>query len=153
MAHINLLTWALIRIVAVMASIRECELASPLVDEEEEEEEVVVKSKVKRESLEASGEESQSTNLETHIDTSPNGDLSSTITLKSLTLEVADEDSNLEGDSIVSSQIRLWDSNGEFGLSGQFKIQGVKKTLMLEDDMLQWYQKDKEKDKGIIGIN
>ena len=136
----------------------EDDLTSPLEEdqeeeeedqEEEEEEEVVVKSKVKRESVGTVEEDTQSTHLESHIDTPLNGDLASTMTLRSITLEVADTDSSIEQDGTASTEYRLWNTNGEFGLSGQFRIQGKKKTLILEDDTIQWYQKGKEIEKGI----
>ena len=133
-------------------SSREDELKSPLQEDmdEEEEEEVVVKSKVKTVDLEnEKDEEVEETRLESHIDTPPNGDLASTMTLRSLTLEVADTD---PGEDARSSDYRLWESSqvGEFGLSGPFKVQGRRKILMLEDDMLQWYQKGKEREKGLL---
>lgn len=131
---------------------REDELTSPLREEidDEEEEEVVVKSKIKKTEQVIDGDEDV-VPLESHIDTPPNGDLTPTVTTlqRTLTLEAADSEIGLgHNDSRVSSDHRLWDSTGEFGLSGPFKISGKKKILMLEDDMLQWYQKGKEREKG-----
>ncbi len=130
-------------------SSREDGLTSPLKDEEtDEEEEVVVKSKLRPVSVETDDEEgAHSMRLESHIDTPPNGDLASTMTIRSLTLEVADSTTDVSQGG-VSSQYRLWEPSGEFGLSGTFKILGKKRTLFLEDDMLQWYQKGKERDRG-----
>ena len=132
-------------------SSREDDLTSPLNDEDtDEEEEVVVKSKIPPVSVETDDdheEDAHSMRLESHIDTPPNGDLATTMTPRTLTLEVADSATDASQGG-VSSQYRLWEATGEFGLSGNFKICGKKRTLFLEDDMLQWYQKGKERDRG-----
>ena len=165
----RLLTWALIRTtppspspidlyfpLETMASnlSRSVEkLTSPNQDEEDEEE-PVVKSKPKMvvPSMDENDEDApKPLSLEAHIDTPPNGDLVATRTQHTLTLEAADTEATVgQGETRVGSEYRLWESSGEFGLSGPFKIQGKKRTLMLEDDMVQWYPKGKEREKGLV---
>ena len=116
-------------------------------EEEEEEEDVVVKSKPvssRPEQLVADEEEERGRALEEVIEDSPlpppNG--GSSVYNRVPMLDLADVPLHGErGDAIGTST--SWTSTatastGEFGLSGQFKVQGKRCTLRLEDDALQW---------------
>ena len=120
-------------------------LPSPVEDDED----VVVKSKNDRSDIII--DDSSPLGLEAHIDTPPNGGLVTpdSPSKPSLMLEVAETDATVGGnDAGIPSDYRLWHSGGQFGLSGEFKIQGKRKTMVLEDDMLQWTSKNKPSDKG-----
>lgn len=127
-------------IMASIAALQDNNLRSLVEDEEEEEEEeVVVKSKPKpySQSSKDTLSDDPPLPLEDHIDhPPPNGGLPPPM------LEVADRQSR--GSSTTPL---VWDNQGEFGLSGQFKILGKHCTLRLEDDALQWSVETK---KGIV---
>ena len=116
---------------------------------EGDEEEVIVKSKSPKADLEV---DDPPLSLDDHIETPPNGNLiSSNKTSKTKqipTLEIADinehrENLTLDVSDPISQSPLFWESQGEFGLSGQFKINGKKCTLRLEDDQLQWTWENK----------
>lgn len=116
---------------------------------ESDEEEVIVKSKSPRADLEV---DDPPLNLDDHIETPPNGNLISpnkTSKTKQIPmLEIADINEHREGLTLdvtdpISQSPLFWESQGEFGLSGQFKINGKKCTLRLEDDQLQWTWENK----------
>ena len=98
--------------------------------EDDDEEEVHVKSKPL---LDDALSDDPPLALDDHIEHPPNGGPPN-LTSKAPMLEIADRQSR--GDS--SSLTPLVWTQGEFGLSGHFKIQGKRCTLRLEDDILRW---------------